>query len=713
MDIPGFKLGREFADGEYCRVYNALNLSNHKTVNIQVFDPSLIENQAFLSQFRNFTSKLVGSSFGIMAPILQAKISNQACYVISQYFPNPQQLSAAPPTLARHQIFKFAIQLAQTLDQLHSAGLVHGGIEYNSLYFKAPDQLILRPVVLQRIIPTLRPLTFKSMEQAQKRYLAPEASKGLTPATDFHALGVLLYQLIFGFLPVDKTDATLLKEWPSAGKNKDLKVFFRKLLAPEPGHRIQNLNQFTTALEECGIDLLELAPTISQTKSVQYHKTNHRKTASLSFSKWMVLTAGLAVTVLAGTLILLPSHDEVQQQPAVDEVQQQLALDDTQQQSAPDGEVQQPSALDEAQQQRELENAPELVTSADDTTNVEKKPVEQSPIDSLAKTEEAETSPVVENLYQQALTQMETNPEAALETVKFLLLQKPTHIASLKLKHQIEKELEIRSLFNTAEQQLKANKLLEPRGDNAYESYQALAEKLPTDDERVRSGFTQIAAAYHTLAENLLKENLFDKAMERVDKGLSVQDDYDPLLKLRITINEQKEEFQRKLELAQLEKQRKREEQKILKKKQQQEKRKLQLKIEQEALELKRQQEEQAKKSALQEQAKKKKLALINQSKVAALVKSANNHLKNGRPTLKKVFAAHLNYDELLKLNSTSEKVAELKEALVKAYVSLTDGQSNDKLYKLAIQAIEQGVQMNPQDKKELQIRSQLSFSSF
>jgi serine/threonine protein kinase len=635
MDIPGFKLGREFADGEYCRRYNALNLGNHKTVNIQVFDSSLIANQVFVSQFRDVTSKLVGSSFGIMSPILQADISSQACYVVSKYFPSPQQLSATPPTLTRHQILVFALQLAQTLDQLHSAGLVHGGIEYNSLYFKAPNQLMLRPVILQRVIPTLRPITFKSLDQAQKRYLAPEASEGLTPATDFYALGVLLYHLIFGPLTVDKTGVEPLEDWPFVGDERDLEVLFRELLAPDPGQRIQSLDQFTKVLEQCGIDLLELTPPVSNTTSVNHHKTNDGETASRSFSKWIILTAGLAVSVLAGTQNLLP-------------------------------------VLDEAQQQREPEDASVVAPSAD-TTSVETNPVELPAANSFAKIEIAKASPSIESQYQQALTQMETNPEAALQIVKVLLEQKPLDTALLKLENQIKNALEIRSLINTAKQQLKEEKLLQPSGDNAYESYQALAEKLSLDDERVRSGFTDIAEAYHTLAENLFKQERIDKALELVERGLSVKDDYAPLLKLRITINEQKDRLQHKLKLVQQEKRRKLEKQAEI----------------------------------LAEQAMEK------ESRVDALLRSANDQLKNGRQTLKKVFAAHLNYDELRKLNSTSQRVTELKKTLINAYVLLSQRESNDKLYKKAIQSIEQDVQMNPQDKKKLQIRSQLSFSSF
>ncbi|MGD9170967.1 MAG: hypothetical protein PVI97_13030 [Candidatus Thiodiazotropha sp.] len=772
MDIPGFKLGREFANGKYCKGYNALNLSNHKTVYIQVFDSSLVANQTFSSQFRYVTSKLVDASFGIMTPILQADISNQACYVVSKYFPSPQQLSATPPTLTRYQALQFALQLAQTLDQLHNTGIVHGGIEYSSLYFKAPDQLMLKPVILQRVLPILRPVTLRSLERVQKRYLAPEANEGLTPATDFYALGILLYQLIFGSVPIDKTDSKLLEEWRFAGENRDLKDFFRELLAPDPDRRIQSLDQFTEALQQCGIDLAELAPSVSKTTNPHHHKTKDGEKASRSYSKWIVLTAGLAVVALTGTLILLPAPDDAQQRPV-------------------------------------LRDASEVVASAD-TTNIEKKPIKLSPTATISKIERVESSPSVESLYQQALSQMETNPEAALQKLDVALRQKPGDIASLKLKDQIEEELEVRSLLNTAEQQLKELKLLQPSGDNAYESYQTLAEKVSSDDQRVRSGFTHIAATYHSLAENLFKEELFDKALEQVDLGLSVKHDYSPLLKLRVAINEHKHELQRKLKLAQLEKNSKREQHDLLKKQQQLLQEQRLLKQKQSALELKHRQEEQAnklaqqaeqqdKKSAQQavkqdkkaaqqtekhdikaaqqavqqdkkaaqqtekqainaaqqneqqaikaaqqneqqaikaaqqneqqaikaaqlaekqaekavQQAEELEMESFKQAKVDALLTSANDQLKNGRLTLKKVFAAHLNYDELQKLNSTSQKVTELKKALINAYMLLADRHTSDKLYKSAIQAIEQGIQMRPEDRKQLQIKSQLSFSSF
>ncbi|MEJ2455044.1 MAG: hypothetical protein P8103_12925 [Candidatus Thiodiazotropha sp.] len=97
-----------------------------------------------------------------------------------------------------------------------------------------------------------------------------------------------------------------------------------------------------------------------------------------------------------------------------------------------------------------------------------------------------------------------------------------------------------------ADRQLQELKLLQPSGDNAYESYQSLAELFSAEDERVQQGFTRIAAACQGEAERLPEEDPLDKAQETVKPGLSINTDYPPLLNLRMRIAERKSARERK-----------------------------------------------------------------------------------------------------------------------------------------------------------------------
>ncbi len=666
MNIPGFKLGRQYADGQFCTYYNALNLSNHKTVNVQVFRSSLVASQEFAAQFRAITGKLVGARYGITPRTLQAEIANHTCYVITEYFPIPQQLPAKPPSLSRYKILQFALQLAQTLDELHQAGLIHGGIEYSSLFFRSSNELVLRPVMLQRAMPRLRAMTLDSLGPSQRRYLAPEADKGLTPATDFYALGVVLYQLIFNPASLDPADAELPPAWLFSGEDRDLEPFFHQLLTADSAHRIQSFDQFRSALEQCSGE----TPVTASMPVAEKPQPNANQGAGTSASalKWIAPSAGLAMAALAGYLAFAP-EDELPQAP--------------------------PTATSPAVETR--------TASAEPSPGLTTQPPVVAPKN-------------LETRLLQAQTQAINDPEGALQRIDQLLAQQPDHRAAIQLKQQIEQALSARSIMRVAERQLQEAKLLQPSGDNAYETYLSLAETLSPDDKRVISGFTRIAAAYHSQAETLLAEGLPDKALETIELGLSVRDDYSPLLELRNHIDDLQSAQEQKQRLARIERQRreerKREAQQREQEQRQQQAQQAQLvqqrQIENQATdELERLQRQQAQPASPQPAVDGDRL--FKQARVESLLTSANTHLNNGQLTLEHVFSAHQDYEELSKLDAGNPEVTRLKSELTDAYSILAIRQNNDELYKQALQALEEGVQLNPQERRKLQIKSQLS----
>lgn len=668
MDIPGFKLGRQYAEGPFCKGYNALNLSNHKTVNIQVFDNALLDSQAFVDEFREITTRLAGTSIGIMTPILQAEISEQACYVISEYFPTPQQLPAAPPALSRAQVLTFAQLMAQTLDQLHQAGLAHGSIELSALDFRASDTLVLRPPILQRVIPMLRPKAITSLDPVQRRYLAPEAVEQLTPATDYFALGVLTYQLMFDSFPFDGDTGGRLETDAFKGEHKDLEAFFWQLLAADVRDRIQSLAQFTAALQQCGVEIADKAPSAFKRTQGRGAVSAHGQTASPSAFKWLLPASGLAVAALAGGLYWFLPGEAARTQP------------------------QQPVRSE---------------MSAANTAGGETEPA--LPATASATQQPAETSPELENLYQQALAQIETNPQAALVSVDALLKQKPSHIKAMRLKLRIEREISVSATIATAERQMQEQKLLQPSGDNAYESYLLLADMLSADDERVRRGFNRIAAAYHDMAENMFEQDLLDQAGKYVELGLSVSEKYPPLVDLRMRIDERTKTLERKRRQARL-RQEQRQQQKAQRQLESREQQR-----EAEALARQQQARQQAEEKA-QEQAQSAQQITMQlareqskQSRVNALLASANDYLNRNELTLNNIMSAHRDYEALIKIDSVNPQVKRLQKDLIDAYSILGNRENNEALYTLALQALEQGVQMSPQDKKKMQIRAQLA----
>lgn len=689
MNVPGFKLGRLYADGQYCKGYHALDLINQKTVNLQIFDPALPTSPTFVEQFREVTTKLVGANFGIMVPILWAEMSDQACYVSSEYFPGSRLSSSTPRDLTRGQVLHLVQQLAQTLDQLHQAGLVHGGIEYGSLFLRAPYQIVLKPVILQRVIPMLSSMSLASMDGEQRCYLAPEAGEELTPATDFYALGVLVHQLLFHTADVDTHNPGPPAKWSCEGENKDLEPLFRQLVETDSGHRIQSLDQFNSVLRQCGVELTGSLPYIGKSIERQQQRTVTRERSARLFSKIPLTLAGLAGVALATTLVL-PLPDEVTR-----------------------------------------ESTDPAANSASGGTRIEADPDEQTP--AFTQEPPAKALADINGLYQQALNQVEVDPEAALPYLDTILSQQPGNREALNLMRRAKKEISVRAIVEAAERQLQENKLLAPAGDNAYESYQALAVELSADDQRVIGGFTHIAASYQSLAESQLEQKHLDTAQKYLELGLSVRADYPPLLDLRIRIDAQIKAMEQSERRQQLTQRQQRQEQSKVAETERLTLQRLQQKQRKDAenerqlselnrlLEQKRETEFPSQAATdpehknetgnqIAEQRFSQQLAeRARRDKADALLKAAKDYLNNGKLSLDSVLNAHRDYDELRELDNSIPQLDQLKNELIDAYSILALRHNSDDLYQSALQALEHGVQLSPQERKKLQIRSQLS----
>ncbi|MET0042663.1 MAG: hypothetical protein ABW100_04005 [Candidatus Thiodiazotropha sp. 6PLUC3] len=281
MEVPGFKLGRRYDFGQHYQSFSALNLKNHKTVDIQLFNPSLVANQTFKTQFKKISQKLIDSDFGIITPILHAEISDDVCYVITEHHACTEKIPSTGLNSKKSQVLQIALKISESLAALHKLRLVHGGLDLSALCFKSPDLLILKPPKLQLVIPLLRQTTFKAMTPAQRQYLAPEAYDDLTPATDYYALGVLAYQLLL----------------------------FMQLLTEDPRKRIQSHEQFKAAIQRCGNANPASKSFYNRVATKVIPKAKGAVKTSNSLWSWMIPATGIAVTALAGTIFFSLTHE--------------------------------------------------------------------------------------------------------------------------------------------------------------------------------------------------------------------------------------------------------------------------------------------------------------------------------------------------------------------------------------------------------------------
>jgi serine/threonine protein kinase len=661
FDLPPYRLQKLLASDKFCHFFQAMRVDNGHTVMIQVFNAALQNNKTFRNQFDNIGRFLSGKNFGVITPVIECGWSDGCAYLVCSPFAFRAGNNDSLPRLPLQNVIAAGIRIAHTLSALHKAGLVYCAIEPRYLAFSKQARVTLAPLPLQRMLPVLRKPALNVLQAEQRLYLAPEAERECTAATDFYALGVVMFRMMFNRSPFSSSEDNALRleksEFKKAPVSDDfafLSDFFTRLLHADPTQRISDAEQFRISLEACGIDLsgarITLPPkTPAEPKMAQDRamETQRQTTRLTPGSKLLAVTAILGLA--AGWWFV---HDE-----------------------AP------PPA------------APATNQPAPDTT------VKQLELPTPDNRQEAE------RFYIQALQAFnQGNFASALLTANNALREYPEHDAALRLKQDAIREIELLPLFRAAQRQLESLRLSWPPGDNASETYRDIAARLPANDDRAQKGFTAIADRHHDLARDDLAREDFSGALQRVQAGLELAPTHAALLNLQETIQARMQalavgaEYERMLEQQrraqelqqrQLEQAQKREEfRRIV-----------------EAREARERQLEQQR----QQQLERQKLIEANRYNVNRLLASVRSYLVSSNLGLQSLAAARMDYAEAISLaDPTDERLALYKRDLINAHVALAQRLKSEQSHKDAMQTVDRGLELNENDLDLVVLKNEL-----
>ncbi|WP_414569890.1 AAA family ATPase [Nostoc sp. CCY 9925] len=166
------------------------------------------------------------------------------------------------------QFLKLAIQITQTLCEIHSANIIHKDINPSNIVFNSETQQLK---IIDFGISTALPretLTIKNptVLEGTLAYISPEQTarmnRSLDYRTDFYSLGATFYQLLTNRLPFESSDALELIHYhlalepvPPHFIDPEIPAMVSeivlKLLAKTPEERYQSAWGIKTDLQEC------------------------------------------------------------------------------------------------------------------------------------------------------------------------------------------------------------------------------------------------------------------------------------------------------------------------------------------------------------------------------------------------------------------------------------------------------------------------------
>jgi serine/threonine-protein kinase len=150
------------------------------------------------------------------------------------------------------EVLQITIGLGEALGYLHENGMVHAGLD--------PSQIHLMPVigvVLKEVVPVSTGSLPEREGSSESRYASPEQIQGdeVTPASDVYQVGLLLYHLLTGKLPLEDENSfqTVLRrmqeEMPPPSRirqevSEEVDHIILKCLRPQLKDRYPDLNAF-------------------------------------------------------------------------------------------------------------------------------------------------------------------------------------------------------------------------------------------------------------------------------------------------------------------------------------------------------------------------------------------------------------------------------------------------------------------------------------
>lgn len=239
-------------------IYEAVDRRTGEPVLVRVLTPCFRDHPAWL-EAADDPGRWVGLRHpGLVGPIASGRLGGKPAVVYPR--PRGQPLDELPP-LSRQEAFDLARRIAEALAAAHRRGLAHGDLRPATIRLEGETVLVHEPGLAR-----LRALA-KGYDQLGLRfghpfYAAPEAAAGAprpTPAADVYALGLILYELLWG-PPYSGPPVELLRqhlEVPLPPPGGEVPVALGRLLlhltAKDPTRRLQDALPAASALAAlCG-----------------------------------------------------------------------------------------------------------------------------------------------------------------------------------------------------------------------------------------------------------------------------------------------------------------------------------------------------------------------------------------------------------------------------------------------------------------------------
>ncbi len=339
-----YELLDELGEGASGKVYRARDLyvgADPEIVAIKILHREFLADRQLAGRFRREASILSRLRGPHLARMLEFVDEKQVLLVALEYVDGPSLdvFFEGRGCVPQAEVIALGIQIGEGLHQAHELGVVHRDLKPSNLLvgggYASPNGSFTRELNVRVVDFGLAKLvagdanetmlTVRGMVFGTPDFMAPEqvAGESLDGRADLYALGVVLYSLLAGCLPFEKSSAVammtahlsetpqkLSEAAPQAVISEALDAAVMRALSKRPDERFQTARAFVDALRGAGEQGAKVATFSSLAPGPARADSNIRTTMRSSRSEVEAVGRGASVK------LIVPDSPRVTQQSA-------------------------------------------------------------------------------------------------------------------------------------------------------------------------------------------------------------------------------------------------------------------------------------------------------------------------------------------------------------------------------------------------------------
>ena len=272
ISIPGYRIKRQLGRGGMASVYLAIQESFGRDVALKVLAPHHAIDSEFSQRFlreARIISQLVHPN---IVTVYDVGVHEGLHYLSMEYI-HGQDLQEACGSLSKRQVINIIRDVAKALEYAHQKGYIHRDVKPENIMLAEDGRVVLMDFGIARGNDTTLGMTKTGRAIGTPYYMSPEQTKGqpVDHRTDIYSLGVVMYQMLTGYVPYDADSAIAvgikhvsapIPQLPDT--LRFLQPIINTCLSKDPAHRFQSAADLIHVLEAIPDDMLEAAEAKAQ-----------------------------------------------------------------------------------------------------------------------------------------------------------------------------------------------------------------------------------------------------------------------------------------------------------------------------------------------------------------------------------------------------------------------------------------------------------------